>query len=72
MNKRMLESKMKLFGDTQMILANAIGISTSRFSAKINKYDGAEFTQSEINAIKDRYKLSAKEVDNIFFTTEVS
>ena len=72
MNKRMLESKMKLFGDTQMILANAIGISTSRFSAKINKYDGAEFTQSEINAIKDRYKLSAKEVDNIFFTTKVS
>ncbi|MBP3559042.1 MAG: XRE family transcriptional regulator [Clostridia bacterium] len=72
MNKRMLESKMKLFGDTQMILANAIGISTSRFSAKINKYDGAEFTQSEINAIKDRYKLSAKEVDTIFFTTQVS
>jgi hypothetical protein len=72
MNKRLLESKMKLFGDTQASLGKAIGVSTSRLSAKINKYEGAEFTQGEINAIKERYNLSADEVNLIFFTLQVS
>jgi hypothetical protein len=72
MNKRLLESKMKLFGDTQSMLADAIGISVSRLSAKINEYEGAEFTQGEINSIKERYLLSADEVDSIFFVKVVS
>lgn len=66
MNKNMFVSKMKLFGDTQAILAEALGISLSRLNAKINETDGAEFTQSEIIFIKVRYHLTAEEADAIF------
>ena len=66
MNKNMFVSKMKLFGDTQEILAATLGISLSRLNAKINETDGAEFTQSEITFIKIRYRLTAKEVGNNF------
>lgn len=70
MNKAMLESKMKLFGDTGGSLADYLGISRSTLSAKINAK--AEFTQKEISLIKTRYNLTADEVDGIFFTSEVS
>ena len=66
----MFVSKMKLFGDTQPILAEALGMSLSRLNAKINETDGAEFTQSEITAIKIRYHLTAEEVDAIFFCSK--
>lgn len=70
MNKALLESKMKLFGDTGGSLADYIGISRSTLSAKIN--EKAEFTQKEISMIKMRYELTAEEVDGIFFTLNVS
>lgn len=66
MNKSLFRSFMVKFGDTQETLANAMGISLSRLNAKINS-NGAEFTQSEILFIKQRYKLSASNVDAIFF-----
>ena len=72
MNKNFLISKMKLFGDTQESLANALGISLTRLNEKINETDGAEFWQHEITAIKHRYHLSADEVDQIFFAKMVS
>lgn len=72
MNKNLLISKMKLFGDTQTDLAHALGLSVARTNAKINETDGAEFTQSEITIIKIRYHLTAEEVDLIFFTQKVS
>ena len=62
----MFVSKMKLFGDTQQILAEAMDMSLSRLNAKINETDGAEFTQSEIKFIKIRYHLTAEEIDLIF------
>ena len=68
MKKNMLQSKMKQFGDTNESLANAIGISASRFSCKLNGRDGAEFTQGEIDDIKQRYSLTAEEVCDVFFT----
>jgi hypothetical protein len=37
-NKNMFMSKIKLFGDTVTSLADIIGISTSRLSAKINSW----------------------------------
>ncbi|MBR5582972.1 MAG: hypothetical protein IKW21_00420 [Lachnospiraceae bacterium] len=58
---------MKLFGDRNEDLAEAIGISPQRFSAKLNETNGAEFTMGEIRAIKIRYNLTAEEVDEIFF-----
>jgi hypothetical protein len=63
----MFISKMKLFGDTQSSLAEALGLSLSRLNAKINETDGAEFVQSEILFIKIRYHLTPEEVDQIFF-----
>lgn len=67
MNKNMFVSKMKLFGDTQQILADALGLSLSRLNAKINGTDGAEFRQSEIAFFRKRWHLTPEEVDQIFF-----
>lgn len=68
MNKRMLEGKMKMHGDTNYSLAKAIGISAQSFSAKKNETNGKEFRLSEIDKIKSRYNLTADEVDIIFFS----
>ena len=68
MNKNLLISKMKLFGDTQQMLADALGLSLNRTNAKINETDGAEFTQSEIKKIMIRYNLTSDEVVQIFLT----
>ncbi len=67
MNKNLLVSKMKLYGDTNAALASAIGISPQRFSAKLNEYQGAEFNQGEIQKIRERYSLTDDEVVQIFF-----
>lgn len=48
MNKNKFVSVMKLHGDTQESLAEAIGLSVQRMNAKINSTGGAEFTMSEI------------------------
>ena len=69
MNKNLLVSKMKLHGDTNALLANAIGISPQRLSAKINNTKGAEFVQGEIEKIKERYHLTSDEINEIFFTS---
>lgn len=69
LNKNMFISKMKLYGDTQQILADYIGISIQRLNAKIN---GAEFSQSEIEKIIIRYHLTGEEVIAIFFANVVS
>lgn len=67
MNKNKFVSVMKLHGDTQESLAEAIGISVQRLNAKINSTGGAEFIMSEIRAIKIRYNLTCQEIDEIFF-----
>lgn len=68
MNRKLLRSKMVLFGDTNSTLAHHLELSAQRFSAKINGTNGAEFTQSEINKIKNRYDLTCEDVINIFFS----
>ena len=67
MNKNKFVSVMKLHGDTQESLAEAIGISVQRLNAKINSTGGAEFTMSEIREIKIIYNLTCQEIDEIFF-----
>lgn len=67
MNKLKLESIMKLHGDTGTSLSKYLGIARSTFSAKINETNGAEFSQNEIAKIKKKYKLSAVEIEEIFF-----
>lgn len=68
MNDKLLRSEMVLHGDTNAALAEYLGISRQRFSAKLNETGGAEFTQSEIKKIRNRYDLSDVEVVKIFFT----
>lgn len=67
LKKNIFVSKMKLFDDTNESLAKYMGISRSRLNAKINETGGAEFTQGEIQKIKDKYNLSNDEVNAIFF-----
>lgn len=71
-NRKLLKSKMELFGDRNEDLANAIGISPQRFSLKLNGSNGADFNVREINQIKVRYNLTIQEVDSIFFESNVS
>ena len=67
MNTVLLKSKMVLYGDTNMTLGKALNIAYQTVSAKINNTNGAEFTQGEIKTIKQRYNLTATEIDEIFF-----
>lgn len=67
MNKEMLRSIMVLHGDTNKDLAEHLEISEQSVSAKMNE-NGTEFRQGEIAKIKDRYSLSADQVDLIFFS----
>lgn len=67
MNKNLLVSKMKLFGDTQKDLSDALGRSLTRTNAKINGLDEAQFSPEEIKVIMARYNLTPDEVIQIFF-----
>ena len=71
-NKQLLKSYIVRFDNTQDVLAAAMGISLSGLSAKINDAVGREFSQSEIAFIKHRYSLTGQDVDNIFFSQQVS
>ena len=66
MNSDLLKGKIRENGDTQEKLAVAIGISCSNLSDKIN--GKSSFRQNEIILIKERYSLTADDVDRIFFS----
>lgn len=69
MNKRLLESKMKLYGDTTSSLAAKMKYSRQTIT---NKKNGrTPFTTGDIEAIRDMYNLSPREVVDIFFSKEV-
>lgn len=72
MNKNKLKAKMIEFEDNAQNLAEYLGICRSRLSAKINEYKGAEFTQTEISKIIERYKLSTEDTTAIFFSSQPS
>ena len=72
MNKKKLQAKMILFGDTGDTLADFLGINRSTLSYKMNQNKGGEFVQGEIAKIKARYNLTAEELNDIFFADEVS
>jgi hypothetical protein len=72
MNKRLFKVKMLLFGETNQTVADALHITPQRNSAKVNGTNGAEYTQGEIMILKNRWNLTPDEVDQIFFTNEVS
>ena len=66
MNGALLKSIMVLNGDTVRDLANFLGKTPQSVSDKINER-GTEFKQGEIALIKERYNLSAEQVESIFF-----
>lgn len=67
MDTRRIKSLMVLNGDTLVTLSEVVGCTKETLSKKINEWEGSEFTQSEIRAIKEYYKLTPDEVDSIFF-----
>ncbi|MBQ6430811.1 MAG: DUF739 domain-containing protein [Oscillospiraceae bacterium] len=67
MNSDVLKGKIRENALTQSDVAEKIGISLSRFNAKINNC-GAEFTLGEVRAIKDLLHLTAEQTDFIFFS----
>lgn len=67
MDTRRIKSVMVLNGDTLVTLSEVVGCTKETLSKKINEWEGSEFTQSEIKAIKDYYDLTPEEVDSIFF-----
>lgn len=72
MNKNLFKSVVIANGDTFMTLADYLGITLSTLSKKVNEKNKAGFNQPEIMMIKDRYSLSAEDIDNIFFDSKVS
>ena len=70
MNKRLLDSKIVLYGDTRATLAEAMGLSVTGLRDKIEGRVGIGFGQREIEFIMDRYQLSPEEVVSIFLRGE--
>lgn len=68
MNTNLLKSELTKLGYTQAAAAQAIGISLSRFNAKLNNADGAEFSLGEVRTMKDLFGLSSEQIDHIFFS----
>jgi DNA-binding Xre family transcriptional regulator len=66
MNKTELRVVMLRHGDTNKELAEYLGITEQSVSAKINE-NGTEFKQGEIAKIKEKYNLTADQVEAIFF-----
>lgn len=76
MNSRLFKSYMVKQADTLESLSNYLGMAISTLSLKINEKENsrgnkAEFTQSEILRVKDRWKLSNEEFMEIFFEKNV-
>lgn len=65
MDNRLLRSTMVLHGDTINELARYLGIAHQTLSRKIQ--GKADFTQSEIVAIKARYRLDGETLAEMFF-----
>jgi len=65
MVKQELWAVMIRFGDRQEDLAAALGIAPATLSKKMN--GESVFTQPEIEIIALRYKLTAEDIQRIFF-----
>ena len=66
MDIALLKSKMALNGDTQLSLAQKLGVTVPGLN---NKFTGkSPFKHKEIEMIIKMYKLTAKEIKNIFLS----
>lgn len=67
MNSAALKGKMRAESMIQSEVANGIGMSLSRFNAKLNGTKGAEFTLGEIKSLRKLLNLNIEETEDIFF-----
>ena len=72
MDTNKLLALIKEHGDRQEDLAKAIGLSRGQLSRKIHAKNGASFNQPEIQAIRERYRLSDDQTMAVFFAKIVS
>ena len=63
--KDRLKEIIKTYNDSFAELADALGISYQSLNKKLNGH--VDFKRIEIKIIKERYMLSAEDVDYIFF-----
>ena len=68
MNKNKLKGKLVECALSQEEAAEKMGISLSRFNAKINGRYGAQFVLGEVRSLKEILDLTAEQVDQIFFS----
>ena len=66
MNKDLLKGLIRASGKTQAKISSELGISLSRFNAKINETHGAEFSLSEARELKKILGLSVFQFEQIF------
>jgi len=66
MKSQILKGLIVAYDGSQQVLADAMGLSLSRLNAKINNWEGAEFSRSEMLFIKNRYHLSGEQFEEIF------
>lgn len=67
MNVNLLKGKIREKGYTQEDVAEKMGISLSRFNAKLNERGGAEYSLGELQAMRGILQLTPKQVEQIFF-----
>ena len=72
MNSALLKGEIRAKSMTQEDVAAEIGISLSRFNAKLNNTGGAEFSLGEVRALKELLSLDAEQIDAIFFDGIIS
>lgn len=66
LNRDLLKGAIRSHGMTQEDVALKIGISLSRFNAKINETNGAEFSLGEVKSIRQLLDLSNDQFASIF------
>lgn len=68
MNGDLLKGEIRARGLTQSDVSSEIGLSLSRFNAKINNTGGAEFSLVEVRNLKKLLSLTSAQIDAIFFS----
>lgn len=68
MNVNLLKGKIKERAMTQEAAAEEVGLSLSRFNAKLNGTGGAEFSLGEAQALRRLFGLSSSQIEEIFFS----
>ena len=67
----LLKGKIREKGMSQQDVASKIGVSLSRFNAKLNNTDGAQFTLREVKDMRVLLDLTPEQVDQIFLNDSI-